>query len=51
MMNLLRALTVALLTLWILGVGLHMLGGLIHLLLALAVAAVLLRVILGRRVA
>ncbi len=51
MSNLLWALAVVLVVLW--GAGLattYTMGGLIHVLLALAIIAVLVRVILGRRV-
>jgi hypothetical protein len=50
-MNLLWAVAVVLFVLWLLGFGLHVTGGLIHLLLVLAVATVLIRLIMGRRVA
>ena len=52
MLNLIWVVVVALVVLW--GVGLataYTMGGLIHVLLALAIVAVLVRVILGRRVA
>jgi hypothetical protein len=50
-MNLLWGVAVLLLVLWMLGFGLHVTGGLIHLLLVLAVATVLIRLIMGRRIA
>jgi hypothetical protein len=50
-MNLLWAVAVVLFVLWLLGFGLHVTGGLIHLLLVLAVVTVLVRLIMGRRVA
>jgi hypothetical protein len=49
MLNLLWTAAVLLSGLWMLGFALHFLGGLIHLLLVLAVIAVLARVILGRK--
>jgi hypothetical protein len=49
MLNLLWTAAVLLFVLWMLGFALHFLGGLIHLLLVLAVIAVLARVILGRK--
>lgn len=50
MMNLLWAVAVLLVVLWGLGFALHFtLGGLVHLLLALAVIVVLVRLIAGRR--
>jgi hypothetical protein len=50
-MNLLYALAVILLVMWILGYGVfHVTGSLIHLLLVVAVIAVLVRVITGRQV-
>ena len=50
-MNLLWALAVILLVMWALGFGVyHVTGGLIHLLLVLAVIAVVVRLISGRRV-
>jgi hypothetical protein len=52
MLNLLWALAVLLLVMWILGFALHFtVGGLLHVLLVLAVAAVLVRIIMGRRLA
>ncbi len=51
-MDLLWALAVLFFVLWILGFALHFApGGLIHLLLVLAVVTVLVRIIMGRRVA
>lgn len=50
MLNLLWGAAVILAVLWVLGFSLHFtLGGFIHVLLALAVAAVLIRIIAGRR--
>lgn len=52
MINLLWALAVIFLVMWLLGFALHFtLGGLLHLLLVLAIASVLVRIILGRRIA
>jgi len=52
MPNLLWTLAVIFLVLWLLGFALHVtLGGLIHLLLVLAIISVLVRIITGRRVA
>lgn len=51
MLNLLWTAAVLLFVLWMLGFALHFMGGIIHILLVLAVAAVLLRVIMGRRTA
>jgi hypothetical protein len=52
MLNLLWGAALILALLWVLGFALHFtLGGFIHVLLALAVISVLLRLILGRRVA
>jgi hypothetical protein len=51
MLNLIWLLVVLLTVLWLLGmVTSFTMGGLIHVLLALAVVAVLVRIILGRRV-
>ena len=51
-MNLLWALAAILAILWLLGFSLHFtLGGLIHVLLVLAVISILVRIILGRRIA
>jgi len=50
MLNLLWVFAVVLVVMWMLGFALHFtLGGLIHVLLALAVISVLLRIIAGRR--
>ena len=50
MPNLLWTLAVIFLVLWLLGFALHFtLGGLIHLLLVLAIISVLVRIIQGRR--
>lgn len=50
MLDLLWAIAVILLVLWLLGFALHFtLGGLIHILLVLAIISVLVRVISGRR--
>lgn len=52
MINLLWALAAILLVMWLLGFALNVgAGGLIHLLLVLAIVSVLVRVILGRRLA
>ena len=52
MLNLLWAIAAILVILWILGFSLQFtLGGLIHVLLVLAIIAVLVRIILGKRVA
>jgi len=52
MLNLLWVLAVVLVVMWMLGFALHFtLGGLIHVLLVLAVVSVLLRIIAGRRLA
>ena len=52
MLNLLWGVAVVLFILWMLGFALHFtMGGLIHLLLVLAVISVLVRVIAGRRIA
>ena len=52
MLNLLWVVAVVLVVMWMLGFALHFtLGGFIHVLLALAVIAVLLRIIAGRRIA
>ena len=50
-MNLLWAVATVLVVLWVLGFSLHAFGGLIHVLLVLAVATVLIRIIMGRRIA
>ena len=50
MLNLLWAIAVIFAVMWILGFALHVtLGGLIHLLLVLAIISVLVRIIMGRR--
>ncbi|MFN0064279.1 MAG: lmo0937 family membrane protein [Myxococcaceae bacterium] len=52
MLNALWFVAVLFVVMWILGFALNVtLGGLIHLLLVLAVISVLLRIILGRRIA
>jgi hypothetical protein len=52
MLNMLWVVAAVLVVLWMLGFALHVtLGGFIHVLLALAVITVLLRVIGGRRIA
>jgi hypothetical protein len=52
MINLLWALAAIFLVMWVLGLALHFtLGGLLHLLLVLAIISVLVRVIMGRRIA
>jgi hypothetical protein len=51
MMNLLWAFAVILVVMWLLGFALNFtLGGLIHVLLVLAIIAVLFRIIMGRRI-
>jgi hypothetical protein len=51
MLNLLWAIAVILLLMWVLGFAMHVtLGGLIHLLLVLAIISILVRVIAGRRI-
>jgi hypothetical protein len=50
MLNLLWALAVFLVVMWMLGFAFHVAGGLIHLLLVVAVIVVLVRIITGRRV-
>jgi hypothetical protein len=51
MLNLLWAIAVMFAIMWMLGFALHFtLGGFIHLLLVLAVVAVLVRIIMGRRI-
>jgi hypothetical protein len=49
-MNLLWALVVLLVLLWALGFGFHIAGGLIHVLLVVALVVVLVRLITGRPV-
>jgi hypothetical protein len=52
MLNLLWAIAAILLVMWLLGFALQVsAGGLIHLLLVLAVISVLVRIIMGRRIA
>lgn len=52
MLNLLWTVAAILAVLWILGFALNFtLGGLIHVLLVLAIIAVLVRIIMGRRIA
>jgi hypothetical protein len=52
MLNLLWAVAAILVVMWVLGFALHStFGGLIHLLLVLAIISVLVRVIMGRRIA
>ncbi len=51
MSNLLWSIATVLVVLWLVGFSLHAFGGLIHVLLVLAVAAVLIRLLMGRRVA
>lgn len=51
MMNLLWAIAAIFVVMWIMGFAFHVtVGGFIHVLLVLAVAAVLMRIIMGRRV-
>ena len=50
MMNILWAVAVLMVLFWALGWGFHVGGGLIHVLLVVAVVAVLVRLIAGRRV-
>jgi len=51
-MNLLWALAVIFFVMWMLGFALHFtLGGLLHVLLVLAIISVLVRIIMGRRIA
>jgi hypothetical protein len=51
MLNLLWAIAVVFVLMWVLGFAMHVtLGGLIHLLLVLAIISVLLRIIAGRRI-
>jgi hypothetical protein len=52
MVNLLWAFALVLVVLWVLGFAMHFtFGGLIHVLLVMAIIAVLVRVIMGRRIA
>jgi len=50
MLNLIWGVAILFILLWVFGFAFHFLGGFIHLLLALAVISVLVRLILGRRV-
>ena len=51
MLNLLWAIAVIFAVMWLLGFTLHFtLGGLIHVLLVLAIISVLVRIIMGRRI-
>lgn len=51
MLNILWALAAVFVVLWVLGLATHVtVGGLIHVLLVLAIIAILVRVIMGRRV-
>lgn len=51
MMNLLWALAAVFVVLWVLGLSFHVTaGGLIHVLLVLAIISILVRVITGRRI-
>ena len=49
-MNLLWGLAVLLIVLWLLGFTLHVGGGIIHLLLVLAVVVIIIRLVTGRSV-
>lgn len=52
MSNLLWAIAVIFIVMWLLGFAFHFtLGGLIHVLLVLAIISVLVRIIMGRRIA
>jgi hypothetical protein len=52
MINLLWAVAAIFLVLWLVGFALHFtVGGLLHLLLVLAIISVLVRIIMGRRIA
>lgn len=52
MLNLLWAVAVIFIVMWALGFALHFtLGGLIHVLLVMAIISVLVRIIMGRRIA
>ena len=51
MLNLLWVIAVLFVVMWLFGFALHVGGGLIHLLIVLAVIAVLVRIIMGRRLA
>lgn len=48
-MNLLWGIAVVLVVLWLLGFSLHIAGGVIHLLLVLALVVVVVRLVAGRR--
>jgi hypothetical protein len=50
-MNLLWGIAVVLVVLWLLGFSLHIAGGVIHLLLVLALVVVVVRLVAGRRAA
>jgi hypothetical protein len=52
MLNLLWGLAVIFAIMWVLGIAFHTtVGGLLHLLIVLAIASVLVRIVMGRRVA
>jgi hypothetical protein len=52
MLNLLWALAVIFVVMWVFGFAMHITsGGLIHVLLVLAIASVLVRIIMGRKIA
>jgi hypothetical protein len=51
MINLLWAVAAIFIVFWVLGLSLHFGGGLIHILLVLAIISILARVITGRRIA
>jgi hypothetical protein len=52
MLNLLWAIAALFVLMWLLGFAMHFtLGGFIHVLLVLAVASILVRIIMGRRIA
>jgi hypothetical protein len=48
-MNLLWGIAVVLVVLWLLGFSLHIAGGVVHLLLVLALVVVVVRLVAGRR--
>jgi hypothetical protein len=50
-MNLLWGIAVVLVVLWLLGFSLHIAGGVVHLLLVLALVVVVVRLVAGRRTA
>jgi hypothetical protein len=50
-MNLLWGIAVVLVVLWLLGFSLHIAGGVVHLLLVLALVVVVVRLVAGRRAA